>query len=48
MEILKIEDLRKVYGEGENRVHALDGVSFSVNRGEFLSIVGSSDRKSVV
>lgn len=42
MEILKIEDLRKVYGEGENRVHALDGVSFSVNRGEFLSIVGSS------
>lgn len=42
MEILKIEDLRKVYGEGENRVHALDGVSFSVNKGEFLSIVGSS------
>ena len=42
MEILKIEDLRKVYGEGENRVHALDGVSFSVNRGEVLSIVGSS------
>lgn len=42
MEILRIEDLRKVYGEGENRVHALDGVSFSVNRGEFLSIVGSS------
>lgn len=42
MEILRIEDLRKVYGEGENAVHALDGVSFSLNRGEFLSIVGSS------
>ena len=42
MEILRIEDLRKVYGEGENAVHALDGVSFSVNRGEFISIVGSS------
>ena len=42
MEILRIEDLRKVYGEGENAVHALDGVSFSVKRGEFISIVGSS------
>lgn len=42
MEILRIEDLRKVYGEGENAVHALDGVSFSANRGEFISIVGSS------
>ena len=42
MEILRIEDLCKVYGEGENAVHALDHVSFSVNRGEFLAIVGSS------
>lgn len=42
MEILRIEDLCKVYGEGENAVHALDGVSFSANRGEFISIVGSS------
>ncbi len=42
MEILRIEDLCKVYGEGENAVHALDGVSFSVSRGEFISIVGSS------
>ena len=42
MEILRIEDLCKVYGEGENAVHALENVSFSANRGEFISIVGSS------
>ena len=42
MEILRIEDLCKVYGEGENAVHALEHVSFSANRGEFISIVGSS------
>ncbi|MCI8665866.1 MAG: ABC transporter ATP-binding protein [Dorea sp.] len=42
MEILRLEELCKVYGEGENAVHALDQVSFSVNRGEFISIVGSS------
>ena len=42
MEILRIEDLCKVYGEGENAIHAWDHVSFSVNRGEFLAIVGSS------
>ena len=42
MEILKVENLCKVYGEGENAVHALDNVSFSVERGEFVAIVGSS------
>lgn len=42
MEILRIENLCKVYGEGENAVHALDGVSFLADRGEFISIVGSS------
>ena len=42
MEILRIEELCKVYGEGENAVHALENVSFSANRGEFISIVGSS------
>lgn len=42
MEILRIEDLGKVYGEGENAVHALKHVSFTANRGEFISIVGSS------
>ena len=42
MEILRIENLCKVYGEGENAVHALNGVSFTASRGEFISIVGSS------
>ena len=42
MEILKIENLTKVYGEGENQVRALDGVSFSVEKGEFLAIIGPS------
>ena len=42
MEILKIENLTKVYGEGENEVRALDGVSFSVDKGEFLAIIGPS------
>ena len=42
MEILKIENLTKVYGKGENDVHALNGVSFSVEKGEFVSIIGSS------
>ena len=42
MEILKIENLKKVYGSGENEVRALDGVSFSVEKGEFLAIIGPS------
>ena len=42
MEILKIENLSKVYGEGENQVKALDNVSFSVEKGEFLAIIGPS------
>ncbi len=42
MEILKIENLTKVYGAGENEVRALDGVSFSVDKGEFLAIIGPS------
>lgn len=42
MEILRVENLMKVYGQGENEVHALDGVSFSVEKGEFLAIVGPS------
>ncbi len=42
MEILKIESLTKVYGEGEIQVRALDGVSFSVEKGEFLAIIGPS------
>ena len=42
MEILKAEQLKKYYGEGEARVKALDGVDFCVNKGEFVSIVGTS------
>ena len=42
MEILKIENLTKIYGEGENLVRALDGVSFSVEKGAFLAIIGPS------
>ncbi len=42
MEILKVEDLTKVYGTGENQVTALDHVSFSVEKGEFLAIIGPS------
>lgn len=42
MELLKVENLTKVYGKGDNRVTALDGVSFSVERGQFVAIVGPS------
>ncbi|MCL2036778.1 MAG: ABC transporter ATP-binding protein [Oscillospiraceae bacterium] len=42
MEILRVENLRKTYGKGENIVHALDGVSFSVEKGEFVAIIGPS------
>jgi len=42
MEILKVENLSKVYGKGENKVVALDNVSFSVEKGEFVAIVGAS------
>lgn len=42
MEILKVENLTKVYGKGENEVRALNGVSFSVEKGDFVAIIGSS------
>lgn len=42
MEILKIENLTKTYGSGENLVNAVDDVSFSVEKGEFVAIVGAS------
>ncbi|MBE6738977.1 MAG: ABC transporter ATP-binding protein [Ruminococcaceae bacterium] len=42
MEILKVSNLTKIYGKGENEVRALDGVSFSVNKGEFVAIIGPS------
>lgn len=42
MEILRVEHLKKTYGEGENAVHALDDVSFSIEKGEFTAIIGPS------
>lgn len=42
MEIVRVENLSKVYGNGDNKVKALDNVSLTVEKGEFLSIVGAS------
>ncbi len=42
MEILKANNIRKIYGSGENQVTALDGVTFSLEKGEFLSVMGAS------
>ncbi len=42
MEILRVEHLSKVYGKGETAVHALNDVSFSVQKGEFVAIIGPS------
>ena len=42
MEILKCENVRKIYGSGENLVAALDGIELSVEKGEFVAIVGAS------
>ncbi len=42
MELIKVENLCKVYGKGENQVKALDNVSFTVNKGEFIAIIGPS------
>jgi len=42
MSILEAKDLKKIYGQGESCVHALDGVNLEVNKGEFVAIVGTS------
>lgn len=42
MEILRVENLTKIYGKDDNKVVALDNVSFSVEKGEFVAIVGAS------
>ncbi len=42
MEILKTQDLRKIYGSGDTEVRALDGVDLAVKKGEFVAVVGTS------
>ena len=42
MELLKVDHLTKIYGKGENQVFALNDVSFSVRKGEFVAIMGAS------
>lgn len=42
MDILKVENLTKTYGTGNNQVHALNNVSFSIKKGEFVAIIGPS------
>ena len=42
MEILKCSNVEKVFGKGNNQVHALNGIDFSVDKGEFVAIVGAS------
>ena len=42
MEVLRVENLCKVYGKGETRVEALKNVSFSMEKGEFAAVVGES------
>ena len=42
MAILSTSNLKKIYGNGENAVHALDGVTLSIEPGEFAAVVGTS------
>lgn len=42
MDILQVQNLKKIYGTGETAVHALDSVNMSVKKGEFVAIVGTS------
>lgn len=47
MEILRVENLSKIYGREPNKVVALDNVSFKVDKGEFVAIVGASRKRKV-
>ena len=47
MEILKVENLSKIYGKGETSVKAIDNISFSVEEGEFVAIIGPSGSREI-
>lgn len=42
MEILRVENLSKIYGKGDTQVRALDNVSFTIEKGQFVAIIGPS------
>lgn len=42
MVVLETKNLKKIYGKGENEVHALAGIDISINKGEFVAVVGTS------
>ena len=48
MEILRVENLSKVYGKGQTQVKAIDNVSFKVEKGEFVAIVGASRKWKII
>lgn len=47
MEIVRVENLKKYYGKGDTCVKALDDVSFSIEKGEFVAIVGPSGSRKI-
>ena len=47
MEILKVENLSKIYGKGETTVKAIDNISFSIQEGEFVAIIGPSGSRKI-
>lgn len=47
MEILKVENLSKIYGKGETSVKAIDNISFTVEEGEFVAIIGPSGSRKI-
>ena len=47
MEILKVENLSKIYGKGETTVKAIDNISFSIEEGEFVAIIGPSGSRKI-
>lgn len=47
MEVLKVENLSKIYGKGEISVKAIDNISFSIEEGEFVAIIGPSGSREI-